>query len=281
MSTRGFAGIGTPTQWSGRYNHYDSYPTGLGAEVWATAQRFFYDDQHLHGFAHRLLSFTDWRQMATQGICEYCGQRTGHPHSISGLIAVPFLDRTTLPDTEEALRQQKLEEARRYHWSEERRALMAQEVHDEWQIVQNLRSCGYPDPDARYHEHDVDDPAASAVTPDTCDWLFMEWGYVLDPNTQTLHVFVGGIETPMTCSVDIIRPDGTHEWWHDKTRYTGALVGSYPLTAPEPDWQAVDQEGQTVCAQLAKDFAAHPDHPLLASVRALPLVEVWDQTILS
>lgn len=54
-----------------------------------------------------------------------------------------------------------------------------------------------------------------------------------------------------------------------------------PLTAQEPDWTAVDQAGQSVCAQLEKDFATHPDHPLLASVRALPLVDVWDHTALS
>ena len=54
MSTRGFVGIGTPTDWDARYNHYDSYPTGLGAEVWATAQNFLHNDCHLRGFAHRL-----------------------------------------------------------------------------------------------------------------------------------------------------------------------------------------------------------------------------------
>ena len=33
MSTRGFVGIGTPTQWNVRYNYFDSYPTWLGSNV--------------------------------------------------------------------------------------------------------------------------------------------------------------------------------------------------------------------------------------------------------
>ena len=34
MSTRGCVAIGTPDAWRGVYNHYDSYPTGLGSAVW-------------------------------------------------------------------------------------------------------------------------------------------------------------------------------------------------------------------------------------------------------
>jgi hypothetical protein len=40
MSTRGFVGIGAPEQYHARYNHADSYPTGLGPNVWATARQF-------------------------------------------------------------------------------------------------------------------------------------------------------------------------------------------------------------------------------------------------
>jgi len=74
MPTRGFVGIGTAEQFNGRYNHWDSYLTGLGPDVWATVQRFFRADRHVNGFAKLLLSYTDWRQMTTSGICEYCGQ---------------------------------------------------------------------------------------------------------------------------------------------------------------------------------------------------------------
>lgn len=34
MSTRGCLAIGSLYDWKGVYNHFDSYPTGLGPEVW-------------------------------------------------------------------------------------------------------------------------------------------------------------------------------------------------------------------------------------------------------
>ena len=98
MSTCGFVGIGTADQWEGRYNHSDSYPTGLGVDVWATAQRFLQADRHLRGFAARLLGFTNWAQMETWGICAYCGQKTGHPHSIDGRIYVEGHQTAIYPD---------------------------------------------------------------------------------------------------------------------------------------------------------------------------------------
>lgn len=275
MSTRGFVGIGTPEQYNGRYNHYDSYPTGLGAEVWATVQEFRRRDGHLHGFAQELLQYTDWRQLARHGICEYCGQRTGQPHSINGLIA--FLDPAALPATKAALRREKLAMARRYHWPPERRAQIPQEVDDEWDIIENFRTRGYPDPEARYHDHDPADPAMTAITPVTVDWLFMEWAYLIDPNHQQLHVMVGAILTPVTYTVEIIRANGTRESWRNRERFTGALVGTYDLTGPEPDWEAVEQAGYALREQLKATFVADPEHPLLEAVRRLPPVEVWDQ----
>ncbi|AEJ39647.1 hypothetical protein TPY_1463 [Sulfobacillus acidophilus TPY] len=267
MSTRGFVGIGTAEQWTARYNHADSYPTGLGPDVWATAQRFWQEDHHLDGFAQRLLSFTDWRQMATDGVCEYCGQRTGQPHSISGTL---FVHAETPAQTLEDYR---AELQRRGY--KKRAAQKA--AAEEWPIIQNIRRTGYPDPEARYHPHDSTDPAAIDITPQNVDWLFMEWGYIVDPDRHGLHVFVGMIPTPVTYTVEIIRANGTWELWTDKERFTGALVGTYDLTGPEPDWEAVEQAGYAVRDQLEDAFAANPDHPLLAAVRRLPPVEVWDR----
>jgi hypothetical protein len=34
MSTRGCVAVGVPLKWEGVYNHYDSYPVGLGKQVW-------------------------------------------------------------------------------------------------------------------------------------------------------------------------------------------------------------------------------------------------------
>ena len=230
MSTRGFVGIGTVDQWEGRYNHWDSYPTGLGADVWATAQRFLQADRHLRGFAARLLGFTNWAQMETGGLCEYCGQKTGHPHSIDGRIYV--------------------------------------ETH---------QTTGYPDPQALYHQHDTPGSPATIMTPANTDRLFMEWGYVVDPDQNRLHVLVGGVATPVSYTVEVIRRDGTHKFWPDKMRYTRGVVESLDLGGAEPNWGRIERRGGRFAEGLQADFQKNPDHPLLTPIRALPSVEVWDQ----
>ncbi|NMP24909.1 hypothetical protein [Sulfobacillus harzensis] len=267
MSTLGFVGIGTAEHFNGRYNHCDSYPTDLGAEVWATVQRFLHADRHVHGFATLLLGYTDWRQVASGGRCEYCGKITGQPHSISGTLFVRETTATT-PDAYAA--QLQLLYSVSPGWALELAA-------EQWPLIENRRRTGYPDPEAQYHEHDADNPEDSAITPDTVDWLFMEWGYLIDPDRNRLHVLVGCIETPITYTVQIIRPSGAHKFWRDKARYTGALVGSYDLAGPEPNWEAVEEAGRALREQLEAEFAVNPNHPLLATVRALPRVEVWDQ----
>ncbi|POB12194.1 hypothetical protein [Sulfobacillus sp. hq2] len=265
MSTHGFVGIGTPDQFHARYNHADSYPTGLGAEVWAKARQFLHEDAHLHGFAHTLLSYTDWRQMSTAGLCPYCGQATGQPHSICGVVytADAFPDVTSLAAYQTARQQPGLSAAEAL-----RRA------REEWSIIQNLRRTGYPDPEARYHQHETLEEAD--LTPDTLDWLFMEWGYVIDPETFRMHVLVGCIETPVTYTLEIMRPHGDHAVLPHNKRYTGALLASYDLREPEPSWAAVAEAGYALRKTLGAAFAADPTHPLLAAVRALPPVEVWD-----
>lgn len=125
VSTRGFVGIGSADQFDGRYNQIDSYPTYLGPEVWVAVQRFLYNDRHLKGFAKKLLSFSDWRQFETDGRCKYCGQITGQPHSISG-------------------------------------RLFALELEP---IIENGRQISYPDPEAKYHQHDSLDSADNAIMP--------------------------------------------------------------------------------------------------------------------
>jgi hypothetical protein len=280
MSTRGFVGMGIPDQFHARYNHYDSYPSGLGPKVWTTVRQFLSDDGDLHGFARTLLGYTDWRQMETGGLCEYCGQRTGQPHSISGLISVPDSDAASLAEYQETLEQDALQR----HAAIERaalRPLLAKQAWKqaiaEWRIIENRRRTGYPDPDAQHHQHDSGDPENSAITPENIDWLFMEWGYLIDPDAHTLHVMVGCIETPVTYTIDIIRPNGDHEAWTHKTRYTGALLGSYDLRKPEPQWSNVEAAGDALRDSLRDAFAADRQHPLLDGVRARPCVEVWDQ----
>jgi hypothetical protein len=246
MSTRGLVGIGTPEHFQGRENPRDSYPTHLGREVWATAQRFLHNDRHLHGFAQRLLRGTDWPQVAHGGRCPYCGQITGTPHSISAELILPAHDS---PD-----------------------ASLAEDL-----LVAAPHPLDYPDPTAQYHAHDSHDPDDFALTPESIDWLFTEWAYLVDPDRQLLQVLVGCIPTPITYQVEIIRPNGTRERWQDKPRYTSALVGSYDLLGPEPDWDTVEMLGNTIHDQREATFAAHPQHPLLDAVRARAEIEVWDQ----
>jgi len=81
MSTRGCVAIGTPKAWRGVYNHYDSYPTGLGKILWDHLS-----GRNLKDFAKELLNYDDWRSYLNKGICEYCGKKTTQPHSISGVI---------------------------------------------------------------------------------------------------------------------------------------------------------------------------------------------------
>lgn len=164
MSTRGFVGIGTPDDFDGRYNHFDSYPTGLGPEVWSTVQRFLHDDRHVNGFAQRLLGYTDWRQIANGGRCEYCGKITGQPHTISSQVFVHETTATTMDEYASQLQSI-------YAVSPGRAIELAAE---EWPTIENRRRTGYPDPEAQYHEHDSENPEDAAITPNNVDWLFME-----------------------------------------------------------------------------------------------------------
>lgn len=86
MSTRGCIAIGTPKAWRGLYNHWDSYPTGLGAALWEHLQ-----NKNLKDFANKLLKFDDWECYVRDGICEWCGKHSTQPRCISGeLISMKY-----------------------------------------------------------------------------------------------------------------------------------------------------------------------------------------------
>lgn len=55
MSTRGCVAIGMPLEWKGVYNHYDSYPKGLGRDVWNILQHMPVDV-----FCDKLLKYESW-----------------------------------------------------------------------------------------------------------------------------------------------------------------------------------------------------------------------------
>lgn len=75
MGTRGCVAVGKPDKWVGIYNHWDSYPEGLGADVWEEWNRN-------PNLPEELLQYDDWRSYLSGGICEYCGKKKGQPHSI-------------------------------------------------------------------------------------------------------------------------------------------------------------------------------------------------------
>lgn len=55
MSTRGCVAVGVPLKWEGVYNHCDSYPTGLGVDMWDILRHIRPKD-----FAEKLLQQGSW-----------------------------------------------------------------------------------------------------------------------------------------------------------------------------------------------------------------------------
>lgn len=85
MSTRGSVAIKQDFgEWRGVYNHWDSYPEGLGKELWRYLKKNKID---LNKFAEELLQYDDWRNYLNGGLCPYCGKTgVGQPHSLTGKV---------------------------------------------------------------------------------------------------------------------------------------------------------------------------------------------------
>lgn len=84
MSTRGCVGFyktAKAKQFKGVYNHFDSYPTGLGADMYEYLHNNTID---LKKMEKELFQTDDWRSYRSGGLCEYCGKLTTQAHSISG-----------------------------------------------------------------------------------------------------------------------------------------------------------------------------------------------------
>lgn len=56
MSTRGCVAVGVPLKWEGLYNHCDSYPAGLGVDLWDILRH----QRDLKDFCSRLLRHDSW-----------------------------------------------------------------------------------------------------------------------------------------------------------------------------------------------------------------------------
>ena len=76
MSTRSFVGIGNVDYWTGRYVHYDGYPSGVGAAVWEglqdTGPAFIAE-----AMRHDWSSFPNMWGAGADGVC-YCCNYTDH-----------------------------------------------------------------------------------------------------------------------------------------------------------------------------------------------------------
>jgi len=239
MSTRGCVAIGTPENWRGVYNHWDSYPTGLGQAVWQHLQTILEEGKTLDEFARELLTYDDWRAYLNKGICEYCGKRTTQPHSISGVIVCRSDEQF---ETKEQMRA--------YYWSlpawQGREADIERAVNLEWKIRESIERTDYPDPEAKYHEHDTRPVEEQHITSDDPDPLFIEWVYVIDPDTGTFSVLGHNGQTRRTVPLppgEWCRKEPNGGWNYGHCMYWHELVAAFPLTGPEPDWEAL--EGRT------------------------------------
>jgi len=56
MSSRGCVAVGVPLKWEGVYNHCDSYPGGLGSDLW----RILSHERNVEKFCKMLLEHESW-----------------------------------------------------------------------------------------------------------------------------------------------------------------------------------------------------------------------------
>ena len=254
MSTRGCVAIGTPEAWRGVYNHFDSYPTGLGCAVWHHLQELLKEGKTREAFARDLLSYDDWRAYLAKGICEYCGKRTSQPHSISGVIFMRKEEFTTK------------DEMRRHFQSlpawKGRIVEIDRMIQAEWQIRDNIARTGYPDPRVKHHKHETGSAENRHITSEAADPLFIEWVYVLDPKAGTLHVLTHtGHSKPNGRLPEGVwsRPTGNGRWDYGHCVYWHERVGSYLLNGPEPDWAALERAPDPSISTLETPEDAHGD----------------------
>ena len=166
MSTRGCVAIKKNDSWEGVYNHFDSYPEGLGIRVYNHLKTIAEDEEALQRFKSELLHAGDWRHYLNGCKCEYCGkQEVGQPHSISGHIVLVGEDVA-----------EKIKKCKKTGNSE---------------IEKNLKQTGYPDPECKYHQHsDLD----AVMTPETADAGWIEWIYVIDIKSKKIEIFANHLE---------------------------------------------------------------------------------------
>ena len=269
MSTRGCVAIKTEDGWRGVYTHWDSYPTGLGKELWDYLHKVENDNRgylclecsrtfegrlllpvehdgqitaykrpycrakagrDLKEFAERLLQFGDWREYLNSGVCNYCGKCAGQPCNISGIICLP------IRETEKEIR----EYWEAMSWAKEKPEQVKQGIEAELEILHNIKQTGYPDPEVKYHSHIGKE---AQITSDNPDPLFIEWVYIIDPERRTMVILAHQSDKKTKGDVregePVLRDNGYWDYGH--CAYRHIEVARIELDGPEPDWKSLEQ----------------------------------------
>lgn len=227
MGTRGSVAVRQPGGgWRGVYNQFDSYPTGLGVDVYQEAKK-----KGLKKFARDLLKFGDWREYLSDGICEFCGKKVGQPHTIEGTIC-GYTGTDYLGDRQKKLEAKTVEELTEVLRTTLDGAFAGMAEFNairQWPIIQNLKKTGYPDPDGLHHKHGQG--PRDHMTDKDVDALYIEWVYVLDPAEDVIEVWKSRSVKGK------VRKSGVSEYEHIK-------VTTIPMKGPAPDWEKVEKLGR-------------------------------------
>ena len=214
--------------WRGVYNHFDSYPGGLGAEVHSYFAAVPPDD--LPAVLRAMLEHNDWRDFLAGGVCEYCGKKgLGQPHTISGALGLD-LDRWRTPEEMQAYYSDL--PAWRGRTSEINRM-----VDSHFSTVKAVRETGYPDPEAKGHEHYTGPVESQHLTSERPNPLFIEWVYIVDPLDRKIHVLSHtDVEqlhqyNTLPSEDDRLQPEN-FGWNYGHCAYKHVLVGTASLDEP-------------------------------------------------
>lgn len=228
MGTRGCVAVREKTGWRGIYNQFDSYPEGLGVDVYEEAKK-----KGIRALAAEVLKYGDWREFLSKGICEYCGKKVGQPHTIEGTI-FGFTGKDYFGDREKKIKAESIEELTAILRSEFNGTFadMAEvNALRQWPIIQNMQKAGYPDPKSLHHKHGKG--PKDHLTDKKADALYIEWVYVLDPIENVIEVWKS------RPAEGKLRKSGVSEYEHVK-------VTSIPMKGPAPDWKKVRRMGRKV-----------------------------------
>lgn len=227
MGTRGSVAVRQPGGgWLGVYNQFDSYPTGLGVDLYAEAKK-----HGLKKLSKELLKYGDWREYLSDGICEYCGRKVGQPHTIEGTI-FGYTGKDYFGDREKRLKAKSVEELVEVLRSEFGGAFADMAEFNgarQWPIIKNMQKFGYPDPSGIYHKHGGG--PNDHLTDKDADALYIEWLYVLDPVEDVIEVWKN------RSAKGKVRKSGVPEYEHVK-------VTTISMKGPKPDWEKVEKLGR-------------------------------------